>query len=513
MGNSETSRWEYILGHDKYLGVPRRRYVRSLTVSCDLSENEYEIARSLVEVLPSFLNLRSLQCDYSSGLIEQYPRLVECIPNLVQLTEIELQEFFRATLPSLPAILAAPNLTTVTLWFAQDPEDVESWDVSQAFALLSTLAALPSLFALSLTCPDIDIPPRSTTMRIIPMLSSLRHMIIDNLICNATANIVAYCPNLTTLKIDWHVDYQEDSDQEDSDLAHLPPLTEDVWPSIHELDCCIPLPSSCTGRFGRASKVTMHYAHLYNHKHFLSILSETRPSCLRLIDTVYHFDSERGQINHAWKRLAKTLPQLRSLLLWLRDSSLTEDFVNVLLDVLRPLPLTHFSFRVNTPKTYGPLSMAGVNRCRTQEVRRVDTLRALPDALPRALPHLRVFSLGPCKTVLREWDRRSGRPEEFWKYLKPDVCAAIQAQDAVDEEWGEMSAQVDEHLRELRRREDETAGLRNERWWWVEGEGEERRAIEIWKEKGEWARDVIEGEDFQPGDLTGMFRDSWRYEP
>ncbi|KAH9921191.1 uncharacterized protein BXZ73DRAFT_104479 [Epithele typhae] len=173
----------------------------------------------------------------------------------------------------------------------------------------------------------------------------------------------------------------------------------------------------------------------------------------------------------------------------------------------------HFSFRVNTSKTYDVTTTADVTRRRAAEVRRVDILRALPDALARALPHVRVFSLGPCKAALNECDRLVGRSGEFWESLNPDFCAVIKAQDAVDEEWGEMSSQVDEHLRELRRRADETAGLRDERWWWVEGEGEERRSIEIWKEKGEWARDVIESVDFQPGDLTGMFSNSWRYDP
>ncbi|KAH9910177.1 uncharacterized protein BXZ73DRAFT_109408 [Epithele typhae] len=520
---SETSRWEYILGDDKYLGVPRRRYLRALGV-WTYPKDETEMA-SLLEALPSFSNLRSLHCGHSSRLIEQHPRFVEGIPNLVRLTEIELQEFFSTTLPSLSAVLAAPHLTNVTLSLPEDPEDNEYWDVSQGFALLTTLAALPSLSTLSLICPAIGIPPRSTTMRTIPMLSSLRHMFIKLLVSEASANIVAYCPNLITLELGcWET--QGVYEMKEDHLAHLSLLTKDIWPSIHELDCSMPWSTSFTDCLGRARKVTIHDRHLDHHEDYLPILSKTLPSCLHLMylkwgnlewwPSMDQFETEHDLVKYAWKEVANTLPQLRSLVLGLYDTALNGDFMSMLLDALLPLPLTYLSLQFNAP--YTPLmskhtAMAHANEMRAAEVLRVDTLRALPDALLRALPHVRVFSLLGCKAILNFTDLRSGRSEPFWEDVKPDFDTAIQAQDAVDEEWGETSPQVDEHLRELRRRADETAGLRNERWWWVEGEGEERRAIEIWKEKGEWARDVIESVDFQPGDLTGMFSDSWRYDP
>ncbi|KAH9910411.1 uncharacterized protein BXZ73DRAFT_109044 [Epithele typhae] len=520
MRDPEMSRWEYLLGYDKFLGVPRRRYVRGIAVSI-WPEDENEMA-SLLEALPSFSNLQSLYCDYTSELIERHPRFVERIPNLVQLTEIGLYDLRPTILPNLASILASPHLTTVTIFFRKRPKADAHWNASQAFVLLSTLAALPSLCTLSLMSVAIPFPPRSTTMHTIPMISSLRHLTVIAIV-DTSANIAGYCPNLTTLEMGFWIDGMAlGYDQ----VAHLSVLTKDVWPSIRELDYSMPRPTSFTNHLGRASKVTIHYKRLDDYGDYLPILSKTRPSCLHLISLICddlhswpsmdQFETEQDLIKYAWKELANTLPQLRSLLLSLEYTALTEDFVTILLDALRPLPLTHFSLWA--PARYTALTSehtttASTNKRRTTEVHRVDTLRALPDALTRALPHVRVFSLGPYKAALDECDRRAGRSERFWEFLNPDFWSAMQAQDAVDEEWGEMSSQVDEHLRELRRRAVETAGLRDERWWWVEREGEERRAIEIWKEKGEWARYVIESVDFQPGDLTGMFHNSWCYDP
>ncbi|KAH9921189.1 uncharacterized protein BXZ73DRAFT_79966 [Epithele typhae] len=318
--SDERSRWEYILGHDKFLGVPRRRYIRTLSVR-PYPKNGDEIA-SLVEALPSFSNLRTLRCDGIEELIERHPRLVECIP------------------------------------------------------------------------------PRST-MRTFPVLPSVRHMINDDFVSDASENIVAYCPNLITLQLR---SVMNPGDYEPTDPSVLP---EDAWPSLRKLDCDIPWSSSYTGRIGHASKVTFRHAHLYDYKYYLPILRKTQPSCLCLSDfrgegmrLVSHseFEPRQDHTKYAWKELANTLPQLRSLEANLSYTTFDEDFVNMLLDTLRPLPLTHLSLHAPDglgDSEYSTTTMADVNERRIAEVRRVDILRALPDALARALPHVWVFSLGP----------------------------------------------------------------------------------------------------------------------
>ncbi|KAH9921173.1 uncharacterized protein BXZ73DRAFT_79955 [Epithele typhae] len=306
-------------------------------------------------------------------------------------------------------------------------------------------------------------------MRTIPMLSSLRHMFIKLLVPEASANIVAYCPNLTTLELGCQIKVRKSVETEEDDPAHLSLLTKDAWPSIHELDCSRRWSTSFTDCLGRAGKVTIHDAHLDHHEHYLPILRKTRPFFLRLMNlrcnlldpwpSMDQFETEQDLVKYAWKEVANTLPQLRSLVLGLYHFDLTVEFVNMLLDALRPLPLAHLSLHAPegpVVKVTYRIIMANENKRRTDEVRRVDTLRALPDILPRALPHLRVFSLLGCKTILKSTDRRGGRSVQL---RESGFYAAIEAQDAVDEEWGEMSSQVDEHLRELRQRADGRRGF------------------------------------------------------
>ncbi|KAH9921233.1 uncharacterized protein BXZ73DRAFT_104522 [Epithele typhae] len=115
-----------------------------------------------------------------------------------------------------------------------------------------------------------------------------------------------------------------------------------------------------------------------------------------------------------------------------------------------------------------------------KELERVQALDALPAKLLAALPKMRVIGIMGMAAL-------------------PDA-----AMDSTHFEW------ILEDLAEWRKEH----GERNTRWWRVDGEGAERKLVELWREYGEQAQRIIEdSERYRVADLDAIYLDKCRYDP
>ncbi|KAH9919747.1 uncharacterized protein BXZ73DRAFT_80266 [Epithele typhae] len=210
----------------------------------------------------------------------------------------------------------------------------------------------------------------------------------------------------------------------------------------------------------------------------LRSIPSTRPFALELQTNPVLSEPE-----HVWKSLYGAVPHLRSLEVTV-EKCIVHDYVDSLLHALQDWPLLHLTLHFPPPThIWSAESVAEADDRRAAELRRVEALLPLPLG-SCGRPSLRLLALRSCLPAFSGLDSPQAR----------GLATEPAREDDVERRWDPTSEFVRPALRRLRELREEVP--RDERWWWVEGEGAARRPVEIWREDGERARDLIQRADF-----------------
>ncbi|KAH9906591.1 uncharacterized protein BXZ73DRAFT_110453 [Epithele typhae] len=482
----------YMCAPEPFSQVPRIQHLRHFTLHhfCDVD------VPPLREILSQAFNLSTIEIHIFEFFVHQDRLLVDAIGAMHNLEQARLIDVGPETVAALPEILSSRHLTLLTLEF--DEMYFESGDIDLA-ALVSGLSSMQSLHTLALVS------------YIIP------------------SGIIPLCPNTITLSLQLNAKGERP--------VTLSMADEDRWPTgLMRLDVPSPtfIPWTTAGRIGRvgtlaygASTPISSPAGFYDS---IQLLSAVRPTALELHTTPTMVDPGR-----VWNMLWRAAPVLRSLEIVVAPGecdlrqytvrhvlaappsplfSPTTDpprrTQEPLLAALRSksFALVHLSLHFPPiPLYYHASGVAEVDGWRATESRRVEALRPLPLRIVEAVPTLRVLSLSSCLPGSTIFDARCGRHEDF----DLEIMAELARENAIEQRWGPTSEFVSPGLRRLRELRVEIP--RDERWWWVGGDGAARTPVEIWREAGERARELIERRDFDPAtSLDGFYSAKYRYE-
>ncbi|KAH9921209.1 uncharacterized protein BXZ73DRAFT_104497 [Epithele typhae] len=377
------------------------------------------------------------------------------------------------------------NLVMLDLWHGfQLPHDFSP--------LLSTIEAFPKLSTLALNYFLPGPTPLDTTR---PSFSSILHITLRG--CSVTSTDLVYlCPNLESLNLSLdHVDR--------SVAGHMDPRPR--WPKLSRLIVTVGHTTRWGGGFttlGAAEVQTVLFKLLERRaspvphlelageceltrdgvtavdtdasRRLARLLAALQPRALTLpVHAGFHIPDRRLD-GRLWTEVARVLPRLRALTLRRVGADDWE-----LPDAL-PAALAQLQLRCLFVDA-SPVDRSGSSRYSSprMELERVRALDALPSKLLAALPKMRVLGITGTAAL-------------------PDAVVDT------SEKWGL------EDLRKWRK----GYGERNTRWWRVDGEGAERKLVELWREYGEQAQQLVENaENYRVADLAEIYLDKCRYEP
>ncbi|KAH9939397.1 uncharacterized protein BXZ73DRAFT_99601 [Epithele typhae] len=210
-----------------------------------------------------------------------------------------------------------------------------------------------------------------------------------------------------------------------------------------------------------------------------------------------------------FKRLERSiwphLSGIRSLYLSLQVlddfGSRHERLANSLPTALAETSLVHLSISIHMRTPPDPVdSDRGIlsEECAEELSRFTHSRDVLPRGLVAALPTLRVFMI-----------RHTVHTRE--ELAEAEHIADHEDNDANEDELDCLRRDADRAELVLRQIASELP--RPERWWWVERTGGSAEMVEIWREDGEEARDIIEDRDFnRETGLDGFFSRKRVYE-
>ena len=155
--------------------------------------------------------------------------------------------------------------------------------------------------------------------------------------------------------------------------------------------------------------------------------------------------------------------------------------------MLLPLHLVHVEVKVSIDM-YWSLGPEDKIFTITELVQQLEALEALPRALADGISTLRVIGVGLRETQID--------PRNFLETYSPDLFA-MDEDGGVTSMWPRLTRLAEKWTRDVS-------------WWWVqvenEGFGETRHMVEVWREVGETARDLIRRDDYDARKtLEGMF--------
>ncbi|KAH9910625.1 uncharacterized protein BXZ73DRAFT_108751 [Epithele typhae] len=492
LGDSSEARAlsDYMRAPEPLSQVPRVHYLHHFTTSFF----ERPDVPILHELLSHASNLRTIELwnfEYFIGEDEEV--LSRIIGAMRYLKQACLLFITFETISILQAMFASSNIASLTLELADS-----DYQTSGLAELVSVLASIPSIHTCTVDFSYVPVllntfgtPDKS--------LPSIRHL---SLTCSSAvaANFVTLCPNLFTLSL-WL--YGEN--------PILSLGADDQWPTnLNELviRSRAVVTKDTARRIGRVNSVSLgnSLASLSGIAvlNLLPLFEATQPFTLKL-----QMDPVLTEPEHVWKSLRGAVPHLRSLEVTVARCKV-RDYVDSLLPALHASSLVHLTLHFPPPThSWSATSMARVDDQRATEVRRVEALLSLPQRLVAAAPSLRLVALRSCLPAPSAFDgpeAHAGRVPA----LSTEFAAELAREDNAERRWAPTNEFVRPTLRRLRQLREEVP--RDERWWWVEGEGATRRPVEIWREDGERARDLIQHADFDAArSLDGFYSARCRY--
>ncbi|KAH9925667.1 uncharacterized protein BXZ73DRAFT_103200 [Epithele typhae] len=485
--------WDYMRAPEPLSQVPRVRHVHHFaTVS-----NQQADAPLLLELLSHASNLRTIELwNFHHFVDEDTEGLTRAIRAMPYLKQACLVFIASEMISILPAMFSSSNIASLMLEFA-DSENKPDLTLELS-AFISVLVSIPSVETLTLIFDCVSV--LSNTIGLPDAnLPSIRHFSLVGTSAVA-ASVVPRCSNLRTLSL-WLYDEQMFSFGAD-----------DRWPAeLKELsiESQIIITEDTARRMGRVNYLSVGdaWSPLCSPGvlDFLPLLKATRPFALKL-----QTDPVLAEPEHVWRSLCSAVPHLRSLEI-IVDSCQVRDYVDSLLPALQAPSLLHLTLHFPPARhTWSAENMAEVDTRRATEVRRVEALLPLPPRLVAAAPSLRLLALRACLPGSCNFDSPQARAERV-PGLGAEFAAELAREDEVERRWGPTSERVRPALRRLRELRAEVP--RDDRWWWVEGEGAARGPVEIWREDGERARALIERADFDAArSLDGFYSAKCRYE-
>ncbi|KAH9919789.1 uncharacterized protein BXZ73DRAFT_104899 [Epithele typhae] len=489
----------YMRAPEPFSQVSRVQHLRHFTLRhfCDVD------VPPLRELLSQASNLRTIEIHSFEFFVHQDRLLVDAIGAMHNLEQARLIDVGPETVASLPEILSSRCLASLTLEF--DEMHFESGDIDLA-ALVSGLSSMQSLHTLALVSYLVPTDSLRLPNPIQTVLPSILHLSFRCL-AQIPPGIIPLCPNTITLSLLLNA--------EGGQPVIFPMEEEDRWPvGLKRLD--VPsiafIPRAASRRIGHVGSLAYGASTpISNSIDFcdtLDLLSAVRPTALEL-----HTAPTMRDPGRVWDTLCGAAPGLRSLEIVVAPGEYdVRQYMEPLLAAVRSnsLTLVHLSLRFPPiPQYYHASSIAEVDGWRATESRRVEALRPLPLRIVEAVPTLRVLSISSCLPGSTGFDTRRGRARH--EGLDAEVMAELARENAIEQRWGPTSEFVSPALRRLRELRMEIP--RDERWWWVEGDGAARTPVEIWREAGERARKLIGHRDFDPAtSLDGFYSAKYRYE-
>ncbi|KAH9939324.1 uncharacterized protein BXZ73DRAFT_76037 [Epithele typhae] len=484
VGRRGKAQADFLLQRDPVLNTVRASNIRRLFVESPHDDTIDFTAHILPVLQHSAAKLRNLRVvpSYTDGF-ERDPRLLAAITTMPKLTSLDLS--LDPTLFShLSNFPADTVIETLVLVFSSPTDGIGRVTFS---AFVTTLARFPRLRDLNVGFLDFILhgpvnPIAPPGLAPLPSLASLSLGVYSTV----ALPLCPLCPRLSSLRCQ----------RGQLDLSALPsdlgPYTGPRWPPIRSLSLSLPRGAPLLSHWSVAHRVASGSAGVAR------VAIERWPADARTLDAVPDAAESTGlpYLLAAMKPVALVLdvapctagahtPTLRSERTWqaiaaaprrLRSLDLTigghappdghEPLVpDVLCTALAGLPLVHLAIE-ERPHS----NIAGFPVSHAAELARIQRLLRTPRALVEALPTVRVLQVrGACPAVLPR-------------------TAEVREQDE-----GEAAA-----LAELRRIQEEVQ--RRERWWWAEdvlgAAGAERTLVELWREDGERAREIVEGDDF-----------------
>ncbi|KAH9919780.1 uncharacterized protein BXZ73DRAFT_80296 [Epithele typhae] len=457
----------YMRAPEPYSKVPRVQHLRNFTLHhfCDVD------VPPLRKLLSQATNLRTIDIHNFEHFVHQDRLLVEAIGAMHKLEQASLINIGPETVASLSKMLSSRYLTSLTLKlddasFSLRPGDM---DIEK---LISGLASMQSLHTLSLFSYFVQTDPLRLPNAFQTILPSIRHL---SFCCylQTPLGIITLCPNVTTLYLRLIAGPGERP-------VTLRIAEEDRWPTgLKRLDVPSPAVIPAARRVGRVDSLALGeispISDTDDLSEFLQLLVAVRPTAVKLHTTPTIADPDR-----VWGTLCGVAPGLRSL------------------DIVVTCGECDVREYVDDP----------VDSWRATEARRVEALRPLPPQIVEALPTLRVLALSSCLP-----GRQASTPDERAPARGPrrGGDGSARARKRCGAAVGTDSEFVSPALRRLR--ELRTEIPRDERWWWVEGDGAARTPVEIWREDGEKARELIKDASLDPArSLDGFYSARCRYE-
>ncbi|KAH9919790.1 uncharacterized protein BXZ73DRAFT_104900 [Epithele typhae] len=502
--------WEYMRAPEALSQVPRVQHLHHfVTEFFQLVD-----VPLLHQLLSHASNLRTIELwNFESFVEEDKESLTRAIGVMRYLKQARLVSIAFETIFLLPTMFSSSNIASLHLDLADSYDEPNH--TPELAALISVLGSLPSIHTFTVDFNRVPVLPNAFRT---PdgSLPSIHHL---SLICSSAvaATFVTLCPNLLTLSL-WL--YGENPIFSLGDDDRWPTDLKELIIRSHAV-----VATDTTRRMGHVDSVSLgcDMASLSGPEvlDLLPLLEATRPFALKL-----QMDPVLTEPEHVWKSLSGAAPHLRSL-------EVTAEMCNVRDYVVCP-PVLHFRAHANPPAPHDqdpllpalhasslahltlhfppahPCSMAEVDYRRAAEVRRVEALLPLPQQLVAAAASLRLVALRCCRPGSRSFDNLQECADRV-PTLFEHFAAKHAREDEDERRWGSTSEFVRPALRKLRELREDVP--RDERWWWVEGEGAARRPVEIWREDGERARALIERADFDAArSLDGFYSSKCRYE-
>ncbi|KAH9927987.1 uncharacterized protein BXZ73DRAFT_102495 [Epithele typhae] len=487
-GRRGKARAEFLLQRDPLLDTVRASNIRRLIVMGPHNETIDFATHILPVIQHSAVKLRSLSVGTSQkDAFNRDPRLLAAITTMPKLISLylSLDPTLFSHLSNFPSDTAIEILYLV---FSGPADDLHHVTFS---AFVTTLARFPRLRDLVFGFLDLLLGPVNPIAP--PGLAPLPSLVSLTLRDRSTVALplCPLCPRLSSLRC-------ESGQVESSAIAsELEPYTGPRWPSIRSLSLSVPHDAPLLVHWPVANRVASGSAgvarvHIERWRAdartldaesdvveaiglpqllpamkpvalVLDILPSTAPAP---VSTTPEWFPEP-----TWLAIASAQLRLRSLDLTIGGHAPRDDLVPivpcVLCTALAGLPLVHLAIEECAHYTDAgfPVSYAA-------ELARVRRLLGAPRALVDVLRSVCVVQVrGACPAVLPRTAEEVGEQEE-----------------------AEAAA-----LAELRRIEKEGV-QRRERWWWAEdvvgAAGSECELVELWREDGERAREIVEREDF-----------------
>ncbi|KAH9907681.1 uncharacterized protein BXZ73DRAFT_110146 [Epithele typhae] len=443
----------------------------------------YEGIKAVSDILGTAKNLRqlSLSTVIRKGWME-YPSIVHALTQMKNLRALYYSPIcLDDVLPMIQSI-PSPNLVHLSLSY-----DFNNHDFPPLLSVLKSFPKLPTL-ALNSFLPGPTL--LDTTQTSFP---SIRHLSLTDVSVAAT-DILYLCPNLGTIEF-------SPNDEQRSMQGHTDPRPR--WPKVSRLTVDIgratrwggdadapnaepqivvvelferrasPVPHlelSCEWELTRNGVAAVDAD---TSRRLMCLLAALQPRALTLpVHAGFNQSPDKRLDGWMWTEVAGVLPHLRALTLrhiypneWVPPDTLPA--------ALAQLPLHCLFIDASPPE------IDRFNRAPYRELERVKVLGALPAKLLAALTKIRVLG------------------------IKGIAALPSSSLNSNEKRW---LTEVDEWRKQH--------GERNTRWWRVDGVGEERKLVELWREYGEQAQRIIEdSETYRVADLDAIYLDRCRYEP